>query len=75
MTNDRVLVSAVQSDSGVSTFNVKPTGLTPSAAYDVLSVDSGVLGTATGAALMSAGIDLVQSPASAAHMLILRARQ
>jgi hypothetical protein len=41
----------------------------------VLSVDAGVLGTATGADLMANGIDLLQSPASAAHILIVTAKQ
>jgi hypothetical protein len=41
----------------------------------VQSVDTGVLGTATGAALMSDGIDVQQSPNSAAHILIITARQ
>ena len=65
----------MQSDSGVSKMNVKPAGLLPSATYQVMSVDTGVLGTATGATLMSAGIDIVQSPTSAAHILIITARQ
>jgi alpha-galactosidase len=71
----QIVVSAVQSDTGVSTFNVKPTGLQSDATYDVTSVDSGALGSATGAALMSQGIDVVQSPTSAAHILIITARQ
>jgi alpha-galactosidase len=73
--HDQVVLNAVQSDAGVSTFNVKPTDLQPSTAYQVQSVDTGILGTATGAALMSDGIDLLQSPNSAAHILILTARQ
>jgi alpha-galactosidase len=71
----QVVVSAFQFDTGVSTFNVKPLGLLPQATYDVTSVDSGPLGSASGEALMSRGIDVVQSPASAAHILILTARQ
>jgi hypothetical protein len=73
--SDQLVVSAFQSDSGVSTFNVKPTGLQPGTMYQVQSVDTGVLGTATGAALMSGGIDLLQSPNTAAHILIITARQ
>ena len=73
--HERVVLNAVQSDSGVSTFNVKPTDLKPSTTYDVHSVDTGMLGTATGAALMTDGIDLLQSPNSAAHILIITARQ
>jgi len=70
--NDRALISAFQSDEGVGTINVKPQGLTPEATYQVQSVDSGVLGAATGADLMNKGIDIVQSPASAAHILLIR---
>ena len=42
--------------------------------YQVQSVDTGVLGTATGAALMTDGIDVLQSPNTAAHILIIRAQ-
>ena len=49
-----------------------PVGLRPDATYDVESVDTGVLGTATGAELMADGITVVQSPDTAAHILILR---
>jgi alpha-galactosidase len=73
--HDHVVVSAVQSDSGVPTFNIKPTGLQADTVYQVQSVDTGVLGAATGAALMADGIDITQSPASAAHILIITARQ
>jgi alpha-galactosidase len=73
--SNQAVISAVQSDTGVSTFNVRPLGLSPQTTYDVTSVDSGALGSATGEALMSQGIDVVQSPASAAHILILTARQ
>jgi len=72
---DQIVVSAVQSDAGVQTFNIKPTDLQPGAIYDVQSVDSGILGSATGKALMSDGIDVLQSPNSAAHILIIRVRQ
>ena len=73
--HDQVVINAVQSDEGVSTFTVKPSDLTPAAIYLVHSVDTGLLGTATGAALMADGIDLLQSPNSAAHILIITARQ
>ena len=74
-THDSVVLSAVQSDTGVQTINVKPTDLEPSTTYQVQSVDTGVLGTATGSALMTQGIDVVQSPVSAAHMLIITVQQ
>ena len=73
--SDRVIVNAVQSDAGVSTFTVKPAGLNPAATYEVRSVDTGTLGTATGAALMNGGITLIGSPNTAAHILIITARQ
>ncbi|HEY2151515.1 MAG TPA: glycoside hydrolase family 36 protein [Vicinamibacterales bacterium] len=73
--SNQVVVSAFQSNTGVSTFNVKPFGLLPQTTYDVTSVDSGPLGSATGEMLMSQGIDVVESPATAAHILILTARQ
>jgi alpha-galactosidase len=69
------VLSAVQSDDGVQSFTLKPTGLDPATVYQVLSVDVGVIGTATGADLMANGIDLRQSPTSAAHVLIVTARQ
>jgi alpha-galactosidase len=73
--HDQVVVDATQSDDGVEQVNVKPIGLLPDITYDVQSVDTGLLGTATGAALMTDGIDIIQSPNSAAHILIVTARQ
>jgi alpha-galactosidase len=70
--NAQSLVCAYQSDSGTDSFTVTPTGLIPDATYAVESVDTGALGTATGSALMTGGIRLVQSPSSAAHILLLR---
>ena len=74
-TSAQVVISAFQSDTGVTTVNVKPAGLDSATTYDVTSVDGGALGSATGADLMSQGIDIVQSPATAAHILIITARQ
>jgi hypothetical protein len=59
----------------VEQINVKPTNLQPDTTYQIQSVDAGDLGTATGTALMSGGIDVLQSPNSAAHILIIIARQ
>ncbi|HZT76569.1 MAG TPA: glycoside hydrolase family 36 protein [Vicinamibacterales bacterium] len=70
--NAQSLVCAYQSDSGTDTMTVTPTGLIAGATYQVESVDTGPLGTATGADLMTGGIRLVQSPNSAAHILLLR---
>ncbi len=69
------VVSAVQSDDGVQTFTVKPKDLDAGTLYQIVSVDTGVLGTATGADLMADGIALLQSPNSAAHILIVTAKQ
>ncbi len=64
------VISAYQTDDGVDRINVKPVGLESATTYSVQSVDTGLLGEATGADLMSAGIDILQSPNSAAHILI-----
>ena len=73
--HDQLVVSAVQSDTGIDTINIKPTDLQPAATYEVQSVDTGILGTATGTALMTDGIDVQESPNSAAHILIITVRQ
>ena len=70
----QLVINAFQLDDGVRTVNVKPSGLLPNSDYVVESVDAGVLGTATGRDLMTGGIDLVQSPATAAHILIITAQ-
>jgi alpha-galactosidase len=72
---DQFVIGAFQSDEGVRTFNVKPSGLQADVSYHVQSVDAGMLGTATGRELMDGGIDVVQSPNSAAHILIITVRQ
>lgn len=66
------IVSVLQQDGGVDEFNVKPVGLRPLWTYQVVSVDSGVIGEETGAELMASGISVVESAYSAAHILILR---
>ena len=70
--NRDAVVSAFQRDSAVEAFTVKPIGLRPLATYQVMSVDSGLLGEATGAELMANGISFVESPYSAAHILVLK---
>jgi alpha-galactosidase len=70
----QLVVFSFQSDGGVEKITVKPTGLFPATMYDVRSVDTGLLGSASGSELMANGIELVQSPNSAAHILVLRAR-
>jgi alpha-galactosidase len=68
------VISAYQTDDGVDRVNVKPVGLDPATTYSVESVDTGFLGQASGADLMSTGIDIIQSPNTAAHILTLRAQ-
>jgi alpha-galactosidase len=70
--NQQALICAYQTNDGVSKITVKPVGLDSVQTYQVWSVDSGALGKATGAELMSGGIDIQQSPNTAAHILIIR---
>jgi alpha-galactosidase len=72
--SDQVVVCAFQSNDTTTSFVVKPTGLDAQASYEVTSVDTGVLGTATGAEIMSSGIDVLESPNTAAHILIIKAQ-
>jgi alpha-galactosidase len=60
---------AVQSPDGSDRTVVKPIGLQPGVTYRVVSVDTGLLGQATGADLMAQGVELLASPNTAAHML------
>jgi alpha-galactosidase len=71
----QVLVYAFESPDGGQSFNVKPMGLKAGTMYDVRSVDGGLLGTAEGSVLMANGIDLFQSPNTAAHILLVTAKQ
>jgi alpha-galactosidase len=68
---DRMVISAFQSDEGMPRFTLTPSGLDADVTYQVESVDTGVLGAATGADLMQSGIEIIQSPNSAAHVLII----
>ncbi len=70
----QLLVYAFQSPDGAETFTVKPTGLVAATTYEVRSVDGGLLGTAKGSDLMAGGINLVQSPNTAAHILFVTAK-
>jgi alpha-galactosidase len=70
----QVLISAFQTDPSVRKINIKPVGLRPDMEYVVKSVDSGILGSSVGATLMADGIDVYQSPNTAAHILILTAK-
>jgi alpha-galactosidase len=74
-TSQQVIIHAFQSDTSVDRIIVRPTGLDSSAVYRVQSVDTGDLGEASGAALMADGIDIRQSPNTAAHILIITPKQ
>ena len=69
---DAVIVYAYQSGDASETITVRPADLQPDATYAVRSVDTGALGTATGADLMANGVEVLQSPNTAAHILVLR---
>jgi alpha-galactosidase len=49
-----------------------PVGLVAEAAYEVYSVDAGVIGIASGESLMADGIEILASPNTGAHVLVLR---
>jgi alpha-galactosidase len=70
--SDALVLYAYQNDQG-GEVNVKPTGLQGDATYQVTSVDTGFLGTATGADIMANGIDIIKSPATSAHILTITA--
>jgi alpha-galactosidase len=67
-----IVLSAIQWDSADATLTVRPVGLRRQSTYQVQSVDTGLLGTATGAELMTDGITITESPNSAAHILIIK---
>jgi alpha-galactosidase len=69
-----VVLYAYQDDDGTGTINVTPADLQPAMIYDVFSVDTGLIGSATGEDIMANGIGIVASPSSAAHILTLTAR-
>ena len=52
----------------------RPRGLVADATYDVISLDTGALGSARGDTLMQDGIEIVHGGGSRAHVLLLRAQ-
>jgi alpha-galactosidase len=68
------LIWAFQSDTSVSKMNVKPNGLAATTNYEVRSMDQGVLGTSKGSDLTANGIDIVASPATASHLIVITAK-
>jgi hypothetical protein len=69
-----VVLFAFQQRGGGESVIIKPVGLIEDATYSVESVDRGEVGTATGRELMDNGIEIIQSPVSAAHILTLKVR-
>src|SRR6185503_19021247 len=67
-----IVLSAIQWNEGDDEVTVRPQGLQRRSTYTVRSVDVGDLGTATGADLMTDGVTVVQSPNSAAHIIVIR---
>jgi len=67
-----IVLSAIQWNEAQDEVTVKPQGLRRRSTYTVRSVDVGDLGTATGAELMADGVTVVQSPNSAAHIIVIR---
>ena len=65
------LIFAFQNDPAVEHTILKPRSLSPDTIYDVRSVDVGSIGSASGADLMANGIEVVMTPKSAAHVLVI----
>src|SRR5262249_45263015 len=64
---------AYQTNDSITHVSVVPQALVRDAVYTVTSLDAGVIATASGTALMASGIDIVQTAASRAHVLVLTA--
>lgn len=69
-----VLLFAFQQDGGPESVTIRPVNLDEDAMYTVTSIDRGEIGEASGRDLMDYGIEIIQSPVSAAHILTLRRR-
>jgi alpha-galactosidase len=68
-----LVVYVFQDGEGSGKINVIPVDLLPAANYVVYSVDTGLLGTATSDDITANGIDVIESPRSAAHILTITA--
>ena len=66
-----IVIWAVQADAAVDEIVVRPVGLRSNSTYEVRSIDAGVLGVVSGAALMADGVAVTAWPHSAAHVLVL----
>lgn len=68
------IVFAFQSDPGIDSFRVYPKGLRFFSDYEIISIDSGLLQTATGRSLVTDGLEITVSPVSGSCVLVLRPR-
>jgi hypothetical protein len=67
-----VIIFAFQNDPGVARTVVRPNGLQSATTYAATTVDGTSIGSATGADLMTDGIEINNSPTSQAHVLWLQ---
>ena len=63
---------AFENPGAPPTMTVRPQALRPTTFYDVVSVDAGSLGRASGEELMSSGVQVFSTEASRAHVIELR---
>jgi alpha-galactosidase len=66
-----IVLWAFQSDPGARRIVVRPARLRAESMYDVQSADAGPLGVVPGSVLMEDGVEVVASPSSAAHLILL----
>jgi alpha-galactosidase len=71
----QIVVWAFQADQGVARINVKPSGLRSRVTYEIRSAELGFLGVSTGADLAANGLDIVASPVTSAHRVVLTVQQ
>ena len=68
-----IVLWAFQTDGAVRDIVIRPVGLREESMYEVQSADVGPLGIVSGSVLMQDGVEVVASPYSAAHMILLTA--
>jgi alpha-galactosidase len=66
-----IVLWAFQADPGARQIVVRPARLRAESMYDVQSADAGPLGVVPGSVLMEDGVEVVASPSSAAHLILL----
>jgi alpha-galactosidase len=70
-TTGEAIVFAFATPEAPDRTTVRPQGLDPATTYRIESIDHGILGVASGADLMNGGIELNDSSASDAHILLI----